>query len=365
MLHPMKTAAAIAALTLCLTAPAWAQYDRYGPQRYQDYRDTYQGGYDPYPPYPRSDDGGLYQLPDRAAAYARAMARADSARQLVEEARDRLLNIKRNLLREWAMSSELQAAYQNLRDARQQYQQARQDALAQLEDVQPYQEAQARARQIGRFISELRETGQADQQQIVELANEQLFWLERVGNYKGRVLDNPDVRQAREDLVAANQRYERLQDRYLVEVEQAPAVIAAREEVYDAIKQYADVRQDLAASYASYWEARVQDAQRYLDDNNYAPWLYYGYGGFYDGIDGERVGFGDPTRRPAPEGAGLPGGLGNIGQIPGPGLGGPSGVGGPGTRTGSPVGGPGPAVPAPVGGGLNGGGGGNTGGGSQ
>jgi hypothetical protein len=360
MLHRMTTAALVAAFTVLLAAPAWAQYDTFGQQRY---RDPYLGGYDRYPPYPGTGDGGGYELPDRAASYARSRARADSARQLIDEARDRLLNIKRSLLREWSMSSELQSAYQEVSDARQQYQQTRQNALAQLENIQPYREAEAQVQQIDRLIRQLRGSGNPDQQQIVDLANEQLFWLERVGNYKNRVLDNDDMRQARENLVAANQRYERLQDRYLAEVDQAPAVIAARDRVYEAMQQYADVRADLAASYASYREARIQDAARYRDTDNYAPWLYYGYGGYYDGIDGGRVGFGDPTR--APEATGLPGGLGNIGEIPGPGLGGPSGVGRPGTRTGSPVGGPGPAVPAPVGGGLNGGGGGGGGSGGN
>jgi hypothetical protein len=240
----------IACLVALLMAapPAAAQYgdDPYGPGYGGGEMERY--GRAGYPPF-RGEEQGL-DLPDRAAAYARSAAQVAAADRLLEHSRDELLRTKRNLLREWSMSSELQTAYDDVVAARQRLADLRGDALAPLRDEPLYQQALNRAAQIDVAITRMWQEGEPDRPLIAELARERMSWLGEAGRYRQIAMDDPDIRDARQDLVDASRRFDMLRERYLAEVDQAPVVVQAREDVREALERYTDASVALAASAA-------------------------------------------------------------------------------------------------------------------
>ncbi|MEX2672481.1 MAG: hypothetical protein WD294_10265 [Phycisphaeraceae bacterium] len=196
-----------------------------------------------------------FDLPTRAEQYARSWEQLTNMRRFVRDLYGQRLRAKRRQEDLLETSPEMQEARQEVRQAYEDVQQLEREIRQQLQDEPLYASTAERARELAVMIEMAHRREDVSRYDLIELAERQLYYRERLADLRQELVDTQALEQARQELAEAGNRLEELKAQARRAVQQADEVVEARQEHQRAKRALAHLEAEYAAARAAYWEA--------------------------------------------------------------------------------------------------------------
>lgn len=199
-----------------------------------------------------------FDVPTRAELLGRASETLRVSRQLVRESERELIRARREYQDHLESLPEVRDARRAVREASAELERARQDVERQLQEDEHYHETLARLEIVDDLIQEAHRRYDVSREQLLELAEQRLFYSERLDEIRRERGDLSAVEEARRRLSEAVRQQERVEAALRERLREAPEIAEAREQLDAAKRQYQSARIDYAGARAGYIEADRQ-----------------------------------------------------------------------------------------------------------